>query len=48
VTAEVFSLIPILAVASVWVFCRKSPADAAAANAIGAAIFWRGLRNWSD
>jgi amino acid transporter len=47
VTAEVFSLIPIVAVASVWVFAAKILLTAAAANAVGAAIFWRGLRNRS-
>lgn len=44
VIATTFSLVPIVPVASAWVFAAKVGLTALAANVIGAAIFWRGKR----
>ncbi len=40
----VFSLVPVVAVASAWIFALKILAAAVGANLAGAAIYWRGNR----
>ncbi len=39
-----FSLVPVVQVASAWVFALKVTLTALVANLVGAAIYWRGNR----
>lgn len=41
----VFSLVPVVQVASAWVFAFKISATAVAANILGGAVYWRGTRS---
>lgn len=44
VLSVIFSLVPVVAVASAWIFALKISLTAVAANLAGAAVYWRGDR----